>query len=324
VADSEPASPDASRDHDRDPGPDGAPARTQIHVLGSAAGGGLPQWNCGGAYSVRARRGDPDVPPRSQPSIAVSADGRRWSVVNASPDVRDQLARFPGLHPRPDTRDIPLDTVVVTNADLDHTLGLLVLREALPYRIVSTPWVRDAMLRHNAAWRLLEPAWGVAGLDRDFPLDRDGVLQGRLFPVPGKVPGWCSGLERNRPDTTVGLRITDTRTGRRLVYAAGLQSLDEGTLAELTGADLRFVDGTFWREDELQAVRPGAPDARAMGHLPVGGLDGSLARLRGMRGRTVYIHLNNTNPMVDAGSKETARVREAGLVIARDGMELAL
>ena len=157
-----------------------------VRVLGSAAGGGLPQWNCGCDRCVRARAGDPSVPPRTQPSIAVSADGVRWSVVNASPDVRDQFARFPGLHPRPGTRDIPLDTVVVTNADVDHVLGLLVLRESLPYRIVSTPFVRDALLDHNAVFRILEPAWGIAKLDQAVSLDRDGPSRGALLPGAGQ------------------------------------------------------------------------------------------------------------------------------------------
>jgi coenzyme PQQ biosynthesis protein B len=152
----------------------------KIRVLGSAAGGGLPQWNCGCERCVRARAGDPAVPPRTQPSIAVSADGVRWSIVSASPDVRDQLARFPALHPRPGTRDIPLDTILLTNADVDHVLGLLVLRESLPYRIVSTPFVRNALLDHNALLQLLEPAWGIAKLDQPVMLDRDGHLEARV------------------------------------------------------------------------------------------------------------------------------------------------
>jgi pyrroloquinoline quinone biosynthesis protein B len=294
----------------------------KVHVLGSSAGGGLPQWNCGGRYSVRARAGDPHVPPRSQPSIAISADGARWSLVNGSPDVRDQLARFPGLHPRRGTRDLPLDTIVLTNADLDHTLGLLVLRESLPYRIVSTPWVRDAILEHNAAWRLLEPAWGAVKLDQSFPLDARGGLEAKLFPVPGKVPGYLAECAANHPEATAGLRVTDTRTGSRLVYAPGIKSYDEGTRAELESADCRFVDGTFFRAEELRAMRPGAPDAHAMGHLPVGGDGGSLEQLAGMPGRSIYIHLNNTNPLVDAGSPEAALVRSRGVEIAFDGMEL--
>ena len=296
----------------------------KIRVLGSSAGGGLPQWNCGGVYSVRARAGDPDVAPRSQPSIAVSATGNRWSVINASPDIRDQFARFPGLHPEPGTRKLPLDTVVLTNADLDHTLGLLILRESLPYRVVSTPWVRDAILRNNAAWRLMEPAWDVAEPNDDFPLDPEGELQARFFPVPGKVPSYLSGLETNRGDTTVGLRITEKKTGKRLVYAAGIRDIDPVTFAEFEEAGCRFVDGTFYTPEELLAMRPGAPDAYAMGHLPVGGEEGSLAQLRGLPGRSLYIHLNNTNPMVDASSDEARAVVEAGLEIASDGMEFEL
>lgn len=294
----------------------------KVVVLGSAAGGGLPQWNCGGRNSVRARAGDPDVPSRNQPSIAVGAGDGRWSLVNASPDVRHQLAAFPGLHPRPGTRDVPLDTVVLTNADLDHVMGLLVLREALPYRVVSTPWIRDAILSSNAAFRLIEPAWGTALLDETFALDRDGALEARLFPVPGKVPTWLKGVAPNHAETTLGLRVTDRRSGRRLVYAPGIQRLDAGTLAELAEADLRFVDGTFWTADELLAMRPGAPDAWAMGHVPISGEGGSLEALAPLSGRTVYIHINNTNPILDAGSAEAAAVRAAGIAIASDGMEL--
>lgn len=296
----------------------------RIVVLGSCAGGGLPQWNCGGPNSVRARAGDPDVPPRSQPSIALCAGDGRWSLVNASPDVRDQLARFPGLHPRPGTRDLPLDTVALTNADLDHVLGLLVMREALPYRIVSTPWVRDALLSHNAVFRLVEPAWGTAKLDEGFTLDREEILEARFFPVPGKVPGHLSGLAANHPEATVGLRVTDVRTGRRLVYAPGIQRLDAGIMAELSLADLRLVDGTFFEADELRTMRPGAPDAFAMGHVPISGEGGSLEALAPLPGRTFYIHINNTNPILDAGSEQARALTRAGIAIACDGLELEL
>lgn len=295
-----------------------------VRVLGSAAGGGLPQWNCGCDRCVRARAGDASVPPRTQPSIAVSADGLRWSIVNASPDVRDQFARFPGLHPRPGTRDIPLDTIVVTNADVDHVLGLLVLRESLPYRVVSTPFVRAVMLDHNAVFRILEPAWGVAKLDQAVMLDRDGHLEARFFPVPGKVPTWLAKLASNHAETTVGVRITDLRSGRRLVYAPGIAKLDAGTLAELEAASLCFVDGTFFRSDELSQTRPGAPDATAMGHVPISGPGGSLPILSELRGRVVYIHMNNTNPILDAASPEASLVQRARLEIAMDGMEFAV
>jgi pyrroloquinoline quinone biosynthesis protein B len=293
----------------------------RVRVLGCCAGGGLPQWNCGCDNCVRARAGDPRVPRRSQPSIAVSADGARWSLLNASPDIRDQLAVFPGLHPRPGTRDLPLDSIVLTSAELDHVMGLLVLREALSYRVLSTPWVRDAVLEHNAAWRLLEPAWGLARLDQPLALDRDERLEARLFPVPGKVPGYLRDVAKPHPEACVGLRISDLATGRRLVFAPGVRSLDDSTWAEIEAADCSFVDGTFYTRDELQALRPGAPDALAMGHLPIVGSEGSLERLAALPGRRLYIHMNNTNPVLDADSRETQVVARAGVEVAEDGVE---
>jgi pyrroloquinoline quinone biosynthesis protein B len=295
-----------------------------VRVLGSCAGGGLPQWNCGGRNSVRARSGDPALPPRGQPGVAVSADGRRWSILNAGPDLTALMARFPALHPRPGTRDVPLDTVVLTSAELDHALGLLLLRESLSYRILSTEWVRRALLDHNAVFRLLEPAWGGAPLDRPVRLDRDGALEARLFPVAPKLPGWLRDLAKPGPETTVGVRVTDLSSGARLVFVPGLAALDSATTAELAAAECRFVDGTFFSEDELREVRPGAPGARAMGHLPITGPDGTLAALVELPGRTFYIHMNCTNPILEVGSEAEARVRRTGVEIARDGMEIAL
>ena len=293
-------------------------------MLGSCAGGGLPQWNCGGANAVRARAGDPALPPRSQASLAVSADGARWSILGASPDLRSQLAGFAGLHPRPGTRDVPLDTVVLANAELDHALGLLVLREALSYRILSTRWVRDALLGHNAAFRLVEPVWGATPLDRPVALDAEGRLEARLFPVPGRVPGWLRDLAKPHAEASAGIRVTDTRSGRRLVYAPGLRELDAGTRAELAAAECRFVDGTFYTADELAKLRPGAPDSFAMGHVPITGPGGSLPLLAGLRGRTFYCHVNGTNPILDEKSEEAASVRAAGIGVAADGQELEL
>lgn len=296
----------------------------KVRVLGASAGGGLPQWNCGGTNSVRARAGDVDVPRRTQPSIAITSGDGRWSVVNASPDIRDQFADFPGVHPRPGTRNIPLDSVVVTSADLDHTIGLLILREALPYQIITTPWIRALLVDHNAAFGLVEPAFRTVGLDQPFPLDREGSLEAKLFPVPGTVPTWARELTNHSSEATLGLRVTDKRTGRRLVYAPRLRTLGSGTLAELEQADLRFVDGTFFTANELLDMRPGAPDAFAMGHTPIEGKDGSLEKMRELPGRTFYIHMNNTNPILDLASTERKKILGAGLEIAEDGLELSL
>jgi pyrroloquinoline quinone biosynthesis protein B len=291
----------------------------RVRVLGSCAGGGLPQWNCGGRNAVRARAGDPALPPRSQTCLAISADGERWSLLGASPDLRDQLARFAGLHPRPGTRDLPLDVVLLANAELDHVLGLLVLRDALSYRILSTNWVRDALLAHNAVFRMFAPVWTGLPLDSPFALDRDGHLEARWFPVPAKLPSHLAGLVPAAAGTSSGLRITDLRSGRRLVVLPTLPRLDAGTLAELEAADCRFIDGTFWQQGELKQLRPGAPDALAMGHLPI---SESLEALSKLPGRTFYFHLNGTNPALDPDSPESARLRAAGLEIAADGEEV--
>jgi pyrroloquinoline quinone biosynthesis protein B len=296
----------------------------RIRVLGSCAGGGLPQWNCGGPNSLRARGNDPRIPAQTQPSIAVSSDGERWSILNASPDIRDQLTRFPALHPRPGTRDVPLDTVVLTSAELDHVMGLLVLREALSYRVLSTRWVRESILDHNAAWRLLEPAWGCAALDAAVPLDRAGALEARFFPVAPKVPGYLREVAKPHAETTVGLRVVEIETGARLAFVPGLKALDSATLAELAAADLRFVDGTFFSEDELRELRPGAAGATAMGHLPITGPESSLATLAELPGRSFYIHMNNTNPILDRESPEAARLAAVGVGVAFDGMEITL
>lgn len=296
----------------------------KVRVLGTAGSGGVPQWNCGGDGSVRARAEDPQVPARTQSSIAVGSGDGRWSLVGASPDLREQLTRFQGLHPRPGTRDIPIDTIVLTSADLDQVMGLLVLREALPYRIVTTAWIRDALLEHNAAFRLLAPAFGPVALDEPFDLDREGRLEAKLFPVPGQLPGYLADLVSASAEATLGLRVTDRETGRRLLYAPRLAALGEGTLAELQAGDVRFVDGTFFDANELLDMRPGAPDAGEMGHVPIGGPHGSLPRLRLMRGRTFYVHINATNPILDGASKEAARVRQAGIEIPGDGLELTV
>lgn len=260
--------------------------------------------------------------PRTQASLAISAGDGRWSLVDASPDVRDQLARFAGLHPKPGTRSIPLDTIVLTSAEPSAVAGLLVLHESLPYRVLTTAWIRDTLLDHNALFRMLAPAFAALKIDETFELDRDGHLEAKLFPLPGKLPAWAHVVAGNSAEATLGLRIVDKRSGKRAVYAPSFARLDSATLAELAEADVRLFGGAFFATDELRALRPGAPDARALGHTPIGGPDGSLALLRGMRGRTVYTNLNNSNPALDASSPEAAQLRAAGIELASDGLEL--
>jgi pyrroloquinoline quinone biosynthesis protein B len=184
--------------------------------------------------------------------------------------------------------------------------------------------VREGVLGQNAAWRLLEPSWGTARLDTPVALDRDGTLEARLFPVAPKIPPFLRDVMKPHAETTVGLRVTERSSGARLVFVPGLKSLDSASMAELAAADVRFVDGTFFTADELRTLRPGAPDAVAMGHNPITGPESSLATHAELPGRTYYNHKNNTNPVLDAKSPERARVERSGVRIAADGMEIDL
>ena len=202
-------------------------------------------------------------------------------------------------------------------------LGLALLRESLPYRVVTTAWIRDALLEHDAVFARLAPAIGCVGLDEPFALDREGRLEAKLFPVVGKLPAHLQELPHSS-EATLAVRVTARETDLRLVDAPRLGALDEGTLAELQAADLRFVDGSFFSPNELLGLRPGAADAWEMGHVPISGDAGSLGRLRLMGGRSFYTHLHHTNPLVDPDSKEALLVQEAGVEIARDGMDLTI
>ena len=271
----------------------------KVRVLGSCAGGGLPQWNCGGANSVRARRGDPDVPARTQPGLAVSADGVRWSILNAGPDLRSQLAAFPALHPKPGTRDVPLDTVALTSAELDHVLGLLVLREALSFRIVSTHGARRDP-RATADLRIARPARGRSPVARRhlrecrantrsrsrrrtgasrraesraarpsstppvFARPHRRALEARFCPVRPKVPGLRArrGRSRTRRRTT-GLRITDLASGARLAFVPRPRlSSTRPRRPSSRAADVRFEDGCALRRGALPPPPPGSCHAR--------------------------------------------------------------
>jgi pyrroloquinoline quinone biosynthesis protein B len=215
---------------------------------------------------------------------------------NASPDLRGQLAAFPALHPKPGTRDVPLDTVALTSAELDHVLGLLVLREALSFRIVSTHWVRDAILEHNAAWRLLQPIWGSAALDAPVALDRRARSSCASFPWRRKCPAICATSRSRTPRRPPDCGITERATGARLAFVPGSQrsTPPRGRARGRRRALRRRTRSS--RAGELRAMKPGAPDAAAMGHAPIAGADGSLAALADLPGRTYYVHMNCTNP----------------------------
>ena len=288
-----------------------------LRVLGSAAGGGSPQWNCACPVCTAVRSGA--APPRSQSSVAVSADGARWFLLNASPDVRTQIAATPALAPRGD-RTTPVAAVLLTDAELDHTLGLLLLREARTVTLYATAAVHRIACDGSGVLRTLERYCTVdrRAVVPGAELALDDGLSCRAFDVPTTKPErFGTGLTHGR---VVGYRLTDTRTGGTLVYLPGVQALTEPVRAAIAGCTCLLVDGTCWRDDELG---PGARTSREMGHLPIDGPDGSLAALPTLGvGRTVYVHMNNTNPVLLPGSPERRAVEDRGAEVATDGLEI--
>ena len=284
--------------------------------------GGVPDWNDGSEAALRARASDPDLPRREGTALAISADGVRYSLVEAPFHLPATLTRSTRFAPAAGGRAVPLDSLILTSGDLDHCGGALALRRGLSLRITSSRGLRAALLDHDASFRSLEAVWSGLPWDRPFPLDREETLEARLFPLPGPVPDHLRDLASQAGRARCGVRVTDRRTGMRLVWAPRLARMDSATLAELQAADLRFVDGTCYSEEEARRIRPGTRTAAELGHLPIDGRDGSLVWLSGMQGRSVYVHMSATNPIGDARSKESARVREAGIEIASDGMEI--
>jgi pyrroloquinoline quinone biosynthesis protein B len=302
----------------------------RIRVLGSAAGGGLPQWNCACDNCKSVRLGDARIASRTQDSIAVGIDGRqRWLLVNASPDILRQIERFDGLWPQA-RRETPIGAIALTNGDLDHVLGLFSLRESQPLRVLATRRVRAGLVEHNAFARTLartadQVRWTDLELGREVTLDDIGLAVA-AFAAPGKLPVHLMGLNEPSPEDNVALRIREAGVsdGPTVVIATAVGGLD-AVDSLVDGADAIFFDGTFWSEDELVARGLGKAHARDMAHVPVGGSDGSLSRLSSLRaGRRIYSHINNTNPMLREGSPERTAVERAGWEVAFDGLELSL
>ena len=311
----------------------------RIKILGSAAGGGFPQWNCACPNCRRVRQNEFHGQTRSQAQIAVSADGDAWYLLNASPDLRFQLESARELQPRRAPRDTPIAGVVLTSGDLDHVLGLLLLREFQPLHVYGTPALRSVLLESNAVFRMLFS--GARGLtwsdllpgDEVELCDAAGLKSGivvRVFPLMGAFPRYAETAQTiNLPDSeavialAVWTRDSHSAPSRRMIYAPALAQVDDGVLQAFDSADVLFVDGTFWSEDELCAAA--GRSASQMGHLPISGEHGTLKRLAGLRTpRKILIHINNTNPILDEDSPQYREVRAAGWEIARDGTEFTL
>ena len=305
----------------------------RIILLGTAAGGGLPQWNCNCPNCREARAGSARIAPRTQSSVAVSADGQAWFLLNASPDLRAQLESAPCLHPPlKAARGTRIEAVLLTNADLDHTLGLLLMREGGRIRVHATSQVRGALTRGISITSTLKSFGGIEWIRPPRKLSpllsRDGSksgLQYQAVNVVGRPPRFMKGRHSNGFGHSVGYRIMDEKSGGRLLFLPDVAVLDGQTISALSDCDVLLFDGTFWSENEMRQLRVGSLSAKRMGHIPIGGRQGSLKRLAPLPiSRKIYTHINNTNPILQGGSPESAAVRAAGVEVGRDGMEMVI
>lgn len=312
----------------------------KIRILGSAAGGGFPQWNCNAPLSRAVREGREGFLPRTQSSITASADGANWAIFNASPDLRQQIAASPMLQPRSrgPLRHSPIKSVVLTNADVDHIAGLINLREREPFTLYASTRVLTT-LAANSIFNVLDPAVVPR---RALPFNRPFALEGpdgalgltiEAFPVAGKVALFLE--EKGQADAnfgtvegdTIGLRIAADGAGqeRACYYIPGCAAIDGALLDRVHGAGCLMFDGTVFTDNEMREAGVGEKTGARMGHLEISGPGGSLAGFQHLRaGRRIFVHINTTNPILEAGSAAERQVKAAGWEVGFDGMEIEL
>ena len=307
----------------------------RVVVLGAAAGGGVPQWNCGCAVCRAARNEHPEL-RSTQASIAVSADGDHWFLVNASPDLRQQLIATPQLHPKAgELRHTPIAGVILTNGEIDAVAGLLSMREGSPFAIYAHPKVL-AILKSNSIFNVLSEknvARVAIEIDRVFePALPDGSPSGievEAFNVPGKGAWYLEGKAHpggnDGAGDTLGLRVRDKATNKHFYFIAACAHVSDGLKSRLAGAPLLFFDGTVWRDDELVAAGLGTKTGQGMGHIAMSGDKGAIESLKGLDiDRKMFLHINNSNPVLLRDSAERKTAERAGWHIPADGTEITL
>jgi pyrroloquinoline quinone biosynthesis protein B len=308
----------------------------QVKILGSAAGGGFPQWNCACSNCARLRGGTFRGSARTQAQLAVREPGKPWCLINASPDLRSQILCDPDLAPQSAPRHSPIAAVVLTGADVDQVIGLLHLREFQPFQIYSTPAVETLLRSENSLfnalqqtqpqvdWKSIEPG-KPASIQASDATELGLTLTAST--ITTKLPGYSerrSIADVSSTDTVIGLQV-ESPGGAKFFCAPALPVLEQSWIGDWNQCDAILIDGTFWSDDELVRTRGGGKFARGMGHIPISGPGGTLERLTKItRPRKIYYHINNTNPILDEESAEHRAVREAGWEIAYDGMVVDL
>ncbi len=308
----------------------------RIKVVGSAAGGGFPQWNCNAPLSSAVRSGKSGFRARTQSSIAASADGASWALFNASPDIRQQIAENPELAPAADAplRSTPISCVILTNADVDHIAGLLTLRERQPFTLYATRRVME-VLDANPIFKVLNPEYVERRLlELGSKIELEGPdgkigLEIETFAVHGKVAlfmekeGQTTGNFGTEDGDTVGIGIRTSGSQDIAYYIPGCAAVDETLLARIDGASCLLFDGTVYTDDEMQKTGVGEKTGARMGHMYMSGEGGSMEALADVNlGQRIFVHINNTNPVLEEGSREEQDVTSRGWEIAYDGMEV--
>ena len=303
----------------------------KIRVLGAAAGGGFPQWNCNCPNCSGLRRGTIRATARTQSSIAVSSDDVNWVLFNASPDLLAQIKAFPALQPGRAIRDTGIRAIVLIDGQIDHTTGLLMLREGKPLEIYCTDMVHEDLTTGNPLFKILGHYCGVnwhplrLGNDTQFQIPGVGQLSFSAVPLKSKAPPYSPHRENPHQGDNVGMRITDQLSGRSLFYAPGLGEIEPHLYPLIAAADAIMVDGTFWTDDEMIAMGISTKTARSIGHLPQSGPNGMIEVLKPLKAsKKILIHINNTNPILDEDSPQRAQLNANGIEVAFDGMEFEI
>ena len=308
----------------------------RIRVLGAAAGGGYPQWNCNHPNSRRARSGDSAALQRTQSSIAVSVEDEHWFLFNASPDLRQQITANDVLHPRQGLRHSPIQGVVLTNADVDHIAGLLNLRESQPLCLYGTSKVLN-VLQANSIFNVLNPKFVKRNtltlgesVELSFPNGSPSGIVVVPFAVPGKVALWLEDKNKDVAlaavgEDTIALEVRNSSGGTEFFYVPGCAEMTDDLAARLRNAPLVFFDGTLWRDDEMIRDDVGIKTGKRMGHMSLSGEDGTIAAFKNLQvARKVFIHINTTNPVLLEDSEERALATRAGWEVSYDGMEIII
>ena len=302
----------------------------KIRVLGSAAGGGFPQWNCNCPMCDGFRKGKIKAQPRTQSSIAVSCDNVNWVLFNASPDILTQIRGFPALQPARAKRDTGIIGIILMDAQIDHTTGLLSLREGKPLEIYCTDMVHQDMTTGNPLFKILDHYckvnWHqVQPRSAGFAVAGAEHLLFTPLPLKSKAPPYSPHRNDPHEGDNIGFSVTDTRNGKTLFYAPGLGQIEAHLKPLMADADCLLVDGTTWTDDEMITLGLSAKRAQDMGHLQQSGPGGMIEVLAPMtKPRKILIHINNTNPILNEAGPERAELARHGIEVAYDGLEIDL